>query len=648
MLINGFKPAWIAGFLCLYATGLAAQNAPALLDHRDRIRITRLDVVNSSYRETNISITPDGRYLYFMSLRGEQPWSTPTLTWRGKQQWDGDIWYSKQTNGVWGKPVCLPYGINTASGEDEPNVSPNGKRVYYQSWNLSWEQTGGPYYMADYLDGKWTSPKGLGGGITAFFKSGIKATDGMAIAPDGKRFVVAAAYDYDANMDLYMSVKGTNGWSYCKKLNISTPGDERSCFLAADGRTLYFASDGYKGFGGLDIFKTVLRDDGSFGEVINLGAPFNTAGDDYGFILTSNGNDGYFVRDGDIYYADLRAADPRIKPAVEIVLNGSITDAKSSGAVVADILLMDALTQQIVAKVKTDDKGVYRCKLPNRNATYDQLVVASGYDQASRVLKVAQSEAVQTLSSSFKLNPLAPPIAAVKPQPEKQAPAAAPAPSPQKPDVVSVTPPAQPKPVSPERSPAQTVTLPKKENPYSFDGIAENNLVLLLDVSASMNQSDKLPLVKVALKELIGRLRNVDRISIITFSGSTSVVAEGVSAGNQQLLFSAIDKISGGGATKTKSGLKKAYNIASSYFIPSGNNRIILATDGIFNISDLYSISNRPSGVALSVFSFGKLDNATLKRFDELASAGGGGHVNITPENIHEALLNEAKAVRKK
>ncbi|MFT4601405.1 MAG: outer membrane protein OmpA-like peptidoglycan-associated protein, partial [Arenicella sp.] len=105
---------------------------------------------------------------------------------------------------------------------------------------------------------------------------------------------------------------------------ISTPGDERSVFIAGDGKTVYFASDGYKGFGGLDVFKTTLNDDGTCGEVINIGEPFNTAKDDYGFITTASGNESYFVREGDIYFANTSEADSDLKPNVTVIISGTV------------------------------------------------------------------------------------------------------------------------------------------------------------------------------------------------------------------------------------------------------------------------------------------------------------------------------------
>ena len=159
----------------------AQQKSALLLDHKNRIRTQKLDILNSPFRETNLSITPDGRYLFFMSMRGGREWSNSYMTFKGDSVYDGDIWYTEKLAGSWKRPRCMPYGINTRNGEDEPNVSADGRRVYFQSWNPLIEATGGPYYKAERTDSRWGRPQGLGGGITQFFKI-YRATDGMSIS----------------------------------------------------------------------------------------------------------------------------------------------------------------------------------------------------------------------------------------------------------------------------------------------------------------------------------------------------------------------------------------------------------------------------------------------------------------------------------
>lgn len=316
----------------LLAGNISFAQQTTILDHKDKIEITKLDVLNSLARETNLSISPDGKYLYFMSDRGGQIWSTYSGTYKGKPRYDGDIWFSTGSGANWKKPTCLGLAVNTSSGEDEPMVSQDGQYIFFQSWKYNWKVTGGPYYTAELNGSQFSNSKGMGGGIgkfilTEYIKAGnTYATDGAALSPDGKTFLLCCGREYDGNMDIYISRKVNGEWSYMKKLGISTPGDERSVFIAGDGKTIYFASDGYRGYGGLDVYKTVMNDDGTFGEVVNIGAPFNTSADDYGFIITASGNESYFVREGDIYYANTKEADPRLKPGQTILISGTVKD----------------------------------------------------------------------------------------------------------------------------------------------------------------------------------------------------------------------------------------------------------------------------------------------------------------------------------
>lgn len=322
----------LIALFCICTLSYSQGTQTTILDHKDKIEITKLDVLNSAARETNLSISPDGKYLYFMSDRGGQIWSSYSGTYKGKPRYDGDIWYSTGSGAEWRKPSCLGLAVNTSSGEDEPMVSQDGQYVVFQSWKYNWKITGGPYYQAELSGSQFMNSKGLGGGIskfilTEYIKAGnTYATDGAAMSADGKTFLLCCGREYDGAMDIYMSKKVNGQWSYMKKLPISTPGDERSVFIAGDGKTIYFASDGYRGYGGLDVYKTVMNDDGTFGEVVNIGAPFNTSNDDYGFIITASGNESYFVRDGDIYYANTKDADPRLKPGQTVIISGTIKD----------------------------------------------------------------------------------------------------------------------------------------------------------------------------------------------------------------------------------------------------------------------------------------------------------------------------------
>ena len=144
-------------------------------------------------------------------------------------------------------------------------------------------------------------------------------------------------------------------------------------------------------------------------------------------------------------------------------------------------------------------------------------------------------------------------------------------------------------------------------------------------------------------------MRPEDRISVIVYSGDVRVVVEATSAIQRDIIMNTIENLRSGGGTKGKSALRKAYRLASDYFIPHGNNRIILATDGFFDVSTLYNIAERNTNkdVYLSVFSFGKIKQSKIDELKLLAEKGGGNFASINERNVDRAFLTEAKAVRK-
>lgn len=167
------------------------------------------------------------------------------------------------------------------------------------------------------------------------------------------------------------------------------------------------------------------------------------------------------------------------------------------------------------------------------------------------------------------------------------------------------------------------------------------NLVFLIDVSGSMADEDKLPLVQKAFSMLAENLDSDDRVSIVTYAGSDSVVLEGESGDNSDKIVSALNDLSAGGSTAGAAGIMTAYDLADEYFIKGGNNRVILATDGDLNVglsseqelTDLIS-NKRDSGVYLSVLGFGS-GNYKDNRLEALADNGNGNYAYI--DSVEEA-----------
>ncbi|AIG04104.1 von Willebrand factor type A domain-containing protein [Pseudomonas fluorescens] len=171
--------------------------------------------------------------------------------------------------------------------------------------------------------------------------------------------------------------------------------------------------------------------------------------------------------------------------------------------------------------------------------------------------------------------------------------------------------------------------------------LAPANLVFLVDVSGSMDRREGLPLVKSTLKLLVDQLRDQDRVSLVVYAGESRVVLKPTSGRDKAKIRNAIDQLTAGGSTAGASGIELAYQMAREGFIDKGINRILLATDGDFNvgISDFDSlkqmaVDQRKSGVSLTTLGFG-VDNYNEHLMEQLADAGDGNYAYI--DNLREA-----------
>ncbi len=191
--------------------------------------------------------------------------------------------------------------------------------------------------------------------------------------------------------------------------------------------------------------------------------------------------------------------------------------------------------------------------------------------------------------------------------------------------------------------------------------MAPANLVFLIDTSGSMNASNKLPLLKRAFGLLINEMRPQDKISIVTYAGSAGVALEPTSAGEKAKILAALDALKPGGSTAGAEGITTAYRLAEQSFIQGGTNRILLATDGDFNVGisepgglERLVEEKRRAGVFLSILGFGR-GNYNDAGMQALAQAGNGNAAYIDSysearkvlvEEIGGTLLTIAKDVK--
>ncbi|HEY2321374.1 MAG TPA: VWA domain-containing protein, partial [Thermoanaerobaculia bacterium] len=174
--------------------------------------------------------------------------------------------------------------------------------------------------------------------------------------------------------------------------------------------------------------------------------------------------------------------------------------------------------------------------------------------------------------------------------------------------------------------------------------MAPNNLVFLLDVSGSMMPSERLPLIKSAFRLLVDKLRAEDSVSIVVYAGNAGLVLPPTSGADKPAIFAALDRLQAGGSTAGGAGIELAYKVATDNFKPDGNNRVILATDGDFNvgissIDDLEKFieEKRKSGVFLTTIGVGD-DNYRDSVLETLADKGNGNYAYLDS-------MNEAKKV---
>jgi len=183
--------------------------------------------------------------------------------------------------------------------------------------------------------------------------------------------------------------------------------------------------------------------------------------------------------------------------------------------------------------------------------------------------------------------------------------------------------------------------VPKSEIPAS-------NLVFLIDTSGSMQTPDKIQLLKAAFKQMVPQLRQQDRVSIVVYAGSAGLILPPTSGAEHEKIIAALDAMEAGGSTNGGAGIELAYKMATQGFIKNGVNRVILATDGDFNVGTTsvealktLITDKRKSGVALTTLGFGQ-GNYNDEMAEQLADIGNGNHFYIdTLSEARKVLVDE-------
>ncbi len=192
------------------------------------------------------------------------------------------------------------------------------------------------------------------------------------------------------------------------------------------------------------------------------------------------------------------------------------------------------------------------------------------------------------------------------------------------------------------------VRLGLKAKPIANDKRPVSNLVFLIDVSGSMNEPAKLPLVKASLKLLVNQLGENDRVAMVVYAGTTGIVLDSTPGTKKDKIIEALDRLEAGGSTNGSGGIQQAYEVAAANFVKGGTNRVILCTDGDWNVGTTSTEAliklieqKRETGVFLSVFGFG-MGNLRDEMMVKLAGKGNGNYAYIdTLREAHKSFVEQ-------
>ena len=343
------------------------------------------DSINSDADEYLPALSADGSTLIFTR-------SKKVAGFRNE-----DFYLSYHNTDNWQLAENLGTPINTDQNEGAQCITADGKTLYFTACSRNDSYGRCDIYQSNFVNHKWTSPKNLGAQInTENWESQ------PAISADGRQlFFVSNRSGGIGGKDIWVAYKNNDGsWTKAKNLgkDINTSKDDISPFLHWDNQTLYFASKGYVGMGGFDIFLSRLDETGDWGTVKNIGYPINSPSDENSLIVAKDGRTAYFASsyfiegrsDLDLYTFDL----PQESRAREVAyIQGVITDAKTQKSIKAAIDLVDLKSGRAYKSTQSDADGNYMLCLP-ASAEYALTVTKKNYLFYSENIQLKQEGSI--------------------------------------------------------------------------------------------------------------------------------------------------------------------------------------------------------------------------------------------------------------
>lgn len=331
--------------------------------------------VNSRDDEYLPALTADGQTMVF--TRRSPRRATTTADTHEEE----DIFSSTFSNGSWSKATRMPEPLNSNDNEGAECISQDGRIMFFTACNRP--DGGGrcDLYMCIRRGDTWGKPRNLGPQVNSNSWEGQPS-----FSIDGKTlYFVSNRKGGFGGMDIWKTVFENGHWSEPVNLGpqVNTAANEMSPFIHNDDKTLYFASEGHMGMGGLDIFVTRRNDDGSWQQPRNLGWPINTPGDESNLIVSADAHTAIYSsdRDGGLGKLDLWQFEmpEESRPAMAICFKGKVTNSETGAAVGSDIKVVDLEGGNTVANTSSDAKsGEYIVSLP-AGRDYAIMVTADGY-----------------------------------------------------------------------------------------------------------------------------------------------------------------------------------------------------------------------------------------------------------------------------
>ena len=376
--------------------------APGWKKNPTRYEVRRMDKFNSRRGEFSPMLAGD-KYdqLYFASSRSkDKDAKVSAITGQN----NNNLFLVKQDEkGAWLAPVELEDEVNTEYDEGTPSFSPDGNTMYY---TYCAQDPEGPRTAEIYISTRSSAKWGKGTRAT-IVKDSVTALGHPSISPDGKYlYFVSDAVGGFGGKDIFRARVAGNDFGPMENLGeeINTPGDEMFPYVR-DSVTLYFASNGHPGMGGLDLFKATQDSTGKW-KVENLGAPINSMADDFGITFAGKEERGFFCSNRN----DARGYDHIYsfeRPTITIFIEGIVNDVDEYPIEDATVRIVGKDGLNVKVPVKKD--GTYRVEL-ERDIRYVMMASARGYLNQNYEVHTGPEEKNETYIVDFFLSPISKPV----------------------------------------------------------------------------------------------------------------------------------------------------------------------------------------------------------------------------------------------